>query len=93
MGGRVWFGSCAGGRSNQLSYGYHWRNDQCLLTGVSGGELKVGMGSSVESADAPVSPLNSAPRPLDFRRGRGMCGCDVQLTGAFGELTVRSFIY
>ena len=42
------------------------------LTGVRGGELKVGVGSSVESAEAPVSPRSSAPRPLDFRLGRGM---------------------
>lgn len=38
-----------------------------LLTGVKGGEF----GSSVDNAAAPVSPLNSAPRPLDFL-GRGM---------------------
>lgn len=37
-----------------------------LLTGVRGGEF----GSSVDNA-APVSPLSSAPRPLDFL-GRGM---------------------
>lgn len=38
-----------------------------LLTGVKGGEF----GSSVDNAAAPVSPLSSAPRPLDFL-GRGM---------------------
>lgn len=38
-----------------------------LLTGVKGGVF----GSSVENAAAPVSPLSSAPRPLDFL-GRGM---------------------
>ena len=43
-----------------------------LPTGVRGGELKVGVGSSVESAEAPVSPRSSSPRPLDLRRGRGM---------------------
>ena len=43
-----------------------------LPTGVRGGELKVGVGSRVDSAEAPVSPRSSAPRPLDFRRGRGM---------------------
>ena len=41
-------------------------------TGVKGGELKVGVGSRVERAEAPVSPRGSAPRPLDFRRGRGI---------------------
>ena len=43
-----------------------------LHTGVKGGELKVGVGSRVERAEAPVSPRGSAPRPLDFRRGRGI---------------------
>ncbi len=43
-----------------------------MHTGVKGGELKVGVGSRVESAEAPVSPGRSAPRPLDFRRGRDM---------------------
>lgn len=38
-----------------------------LLTGVKGGEF----GSSVDNAAAPVSPLSSAPRPLDFL-DRGM---------------------
>ena len=47
-----------------------WREEQ--PTGVRGGELKVGVGSRVDSAEAPVSPRSSAPRPLDFRRGRGM---------------------
>lgn len=41
------------------------------LTGESGGvEEAVGVGSRVERADAPVSPLNSPPRLLDFRRNR-----------------------
>ena len=41
-------------------------------TGVKGGELKVGVGSRVERAGAPVSPRGSAPRPLDLRRWRDM---------------------
>ena len=41
-------------------------------TGVKGGVLKVGVGSSVERAEAPVSPRGSAPRPLDLRLGRGI---------------------
>lgn len=41
------------------------------LTGERGGvEEAVGVGSRVERADAPVSPLNSPPRLLDFRRNR-----------------------
>lgn len=43
----------------------------CKLTGpvgVKGGELKAGMGSRVESAEAPVSPRSSSPRLLDLRR-------------------------
>jgi hypothetical protein len=43
------------------------------LTGVSGGEGKVGVGSSVDNAEAPVSPRNSTPMLLDFRSWRGMC--------------------
>lgn len=43
-----------------------------MHTGVKGGELKVGVGSRVERAEAPVSPGSSAPRPLDFRRWRGI---------------------
>lgn len=38
-----------------------------MLTGVKGGVF----GSSVDNAAAPVSPLSSAPKPLDFL-GRGM---------------------
>lgn len=38
-----------------------------FLTGVKGGEF----GSRVDNAAAPVSPLSSAPRPLDFL-DRGM---------------------
>ena len=41
-------------------------------TGLAGGELKEGVGSRVDSAEAPVSPRSSAPRLLDFRRGRGL---------------------
>ena len=40
---------------------------RCLLTGVKRGEFR----SSVDNAAAPVSPLSSAPRLLDFL-GRGM---------------------
>jgi len=32
----------------------------------------VGLRSSVDRADAPVSPLRSDPKLLDFRRGLGM---------------------
>lgn len=53
-----------------------FRAFECLLeylTGDRAGESgKVGVGSSVDNAAAPVSPLNSAPRLLDFRRGRGI---------------------
>ena len=52
-------------RSSQTYYGR-------MHTGVKGGELKVGVGSRVERAEAPVSPRGSAPRPLDLRRGRGI---------------------
>ena len=34
--------------------------------------MNVGVGSRVERAGPPVSPRGSAPRPLDFRRGRDM---------------------
>lgn len=37
-----------------------------------GGDWKVGVGSSVDNAEAPVSPLKSAPKLPDFRRGRGI---------------------
>ena len=40
--------------------------------GVNGGEVKVGVGSRVESAETPVSPRSSPPRLLDLRRDRGM---------------------
>ena len=63
----------------------------CLLTGVRGGELKVGVGSRVDSAAAPVSPLSSAPRPLDLRRGRGMFVCGVELTETLNGLTLEFF--
>lgn len=42
--------------------------------------MKVGVGSSVDRADAPVSPRKSAPKLLDFCRGRGIvyiCDCVV----------------
>ena len=32
----------------------------------------MGVGSSVDNAAAPVSPLNSPPKLLDFRRCRGI---------------------
>lgn len=34
--------------------------------------MKVGVGSRVESAEAPVSPRSSPPKLPDFRRGRGI---------------------
>lgn len=34
--------------------------------------MKVGVGSRVESAEAPVSPRSSPPRLADFRRERGI---------------------
>ena len=40
--------------------------------GVRGGEVNVGVGSRVDSAEAPVSPRSSSPSPLDLRRGRGI---------------------
>lgn len=50
-------------------------------TGDNEGDVKVGVGSSVDNADAPVSPRNSAPRLLDFRRGRGMSANVLLLAG------------
>ena len=47
------------------------------LTGLSGGEVKVGVGSMVDNADAPVSPLSSPPRLLDFRLGLGFRAVDM----------------
>ena len=37
-----------------------------VLTGDNGGEGKPEVGSSVDNAEAPVSPRNSAPRLPDF---------------------------
>lgn len=34
--------------------------------------MKAGVVSSVDNADVPVPPHNSAPMLLDFRRGRGI---------------------
>lgn len=34
--------------------------------------MKVGVGSRVESAEAPVSPRSSPPKLPDFRLGRGI---------------------
>lgn len=48
-------------------------------TGDSGGEEILCMGSNVETAGAPVSPLISAPSPVDFRRGRGIAPLDLVL--------------
>ncbi len=45
-------------------------------TGVRGGDTEIGEGSRVERAAAVLSPRSSAPRLLDFRRGRGMFGRD-----------------
>lgn len=42
-----------------------------FLTGVNGGESKVGAGSMVDRADTLVSPLRTSPTALDVRRGRG----------------------
>ena len=40
------------------------------LTGLGGDAEEVGGGSSVERAEAPVSPRGSAPKLLDIRRCR-----------------------
>ena len=45
---------------------------------MSWGEGIVGIGSSVDNAGAPVSPVISAPSPLDFRRGRGIPSLDLE---------------
>lgn len=68
-----------------LFWGFRWSEESdtlytstvgiCILTGpvgVKGGDVKVGVGSRVESAEAPVSPRNSPPRLPDFRLGRGI---------------------
>ncbi len=47
-------------------------NSACILTGDNEGEVMVGMCSIVDTAGAPVSPLMSAPRPLDFLLGRAI---------------------
>lgn len=39
----------------------------------------MGIGSNVETAGAPVSPLISAPSPPDFRRGRGIAPLNWEL--------------
>ena len=43
-----------------------------MLTGDIEGVRIAGMCSRVETAGALVSPLGSAPSPLDLRRGRAM---------------------
>jgi len=54
----------------------HLRKGSEIITGDNDGDdsgvLNRGVGSRVESADAPVSPLKSPPRLLDVRRTRGM---------------------
>ena len=69
--GRILFENSAERRSKSVC-NYRGLKHCWLHTGVKGGELKVGVGSRVERAEAPVSPRGSAPRPLDFRRGRGI---------------------
>ena len=51
-----------------------------LLTGDNGGVANVGLGSSVDNADAPVSPLSSPPRLPDFRLRRAFWSIDIVLT-------------
>lgn len=49
-----------------------------------GGEAIVGMGSNVDTAGALVSPLISAPSPLDFRLGlgrRSLADCEFNFDG------------
>lgn len=44
-----------------------------VVSGLFNGDNGVvGLRSSVDRADAPVSPLRSDPKLLDFRRGLGM---------------------
>lgn len=43
-----------------------------MLTGDREGDLDEGAGSNVDKAAAPVSPRSSAPRLLEFCRGRGI---------------------
>ena len=52
--------------------------------GVVGGLLNgdnglAGLGSSVDKADAPVSPRRSDPKLLDFRRGLGIISLSLVL--------------
>jgi len=69
------FGGGAGGfrlggalvRGVRMGFGVVWGR-KGGRTGVKGGVAKDGVGSRVDSADAPVSPLRSAPSPLDLRR-------------------------
>ena len=55
-----------------------WRDELCdsgmgVVGGLDNGDDGVvGLRSNVDSADAPVSPLRSDPKLLDFRRGLGM---------------------
>lgn len=46
----------------------------------------MGSGSNVDTAGALVSPLMSAPNPLDFRLGRGILSFDRALIFEAAEL-------
>ena len=50
-----------------------------VVGGLLSGETGVGLRSSVDNADAPVSPLRSEAKELDFRRGLAM----LSLTSVF----------
>lgn len=52
----------------------------CTPTGDRDGDVKVGVGSKVDTA-APVSPRSSSTRSLDFRRGRGMLLFSLYIVG------------
>ena len=72
-GGLAVGGSLPGGVSGVRGMTRRWPRDlREVHTGVRGGDAKVGVGSRVERAAAELSPLSSAPRLLDFRRGRGI---------------------
>ncbi len=59
---------------------------RCSHTGDNGGDVIVGICSNVDTAGAPVSPLISAPSPLDFLLGRGILSLDRGLVLDFVEL-------
>ena len=53
----------------EVRYQHHgYQTFDIRHTGDKGGEAMVGIGSNVDTAGAPVSPLISEPSPLDFRR-------------------------